>query len=743
MMFPIMHATYHQKPSKLSFFPVIGQGLTPEQSAAACHAQGHARILAVAGAGKTRMLIARIGWLLDGGVSERRIRVLTYNREAAEDFRRRMQRELGHTAVVVQTFHALGWKLLQRLMQQKHLPNWTLANSGQETMLKREALRQTNVDQEQLESLGQAVEWVKGQALPLDLSLAVLPEGLSQVAPAVKKLEALRERAQVWFFTDMLYAPWQVLAHHPELRAEFANHLDHILVDEYQDVNEVQHVLLQWLAGERAQVMVVGDVDQCIYTWRGANPDFLAQRFEQDFFGATTHYLPHSFRFGHSLALLANHAIAANDWTGRRAVLAVETSQPTQIEVLVGAQAPLLMQSLTIWHEKTGNWQSAAILVRVWAQAASVELALLQANIPYRLLGERSVWDAPITQGVMALLALAEGRLWQWNHETRYQALIAFWQLPPLGMPKAARERLTQLSAQAPDQVFSAIEAMPCERDWLKSYWLRRARVWHDLLAGNYRGWSALALVREFMSQTDAQNRLEKLSGSVQQGDMQVGILFALRDVLSEQQSLSQAIDLFSDMREASLFGQSQDDVVTLTTIHRVKGREWDAVWVAGLQEGAFPSSRSDEQPQLMEEERRLFYVAITRARRQLILLVPDLSVLLPLWEKGLTANSAGQSSRFMAETNLTLCQQLGSFLHGDDKKLPNAGDVRIANAYLAALGRGERVRMPVLKAAGADVLHDKFGAGMVMSRVDDKIEVMFSDGVRWLKADHAALQWS
>lgn len=724
-------------------FPVVGQGLTPEQSAAACHAQGHARILAVAGAGKTRMLIARIAWLFDGGISERRIRVLTYNREAAEDFRRRMQRELGHTAVVVQTFHALGWKLLQRLMQQKHLPNWTLATGGQETMLKREALRQANIDQEQLESLGQAVEWVKGQALPLDLSLTVLPEGLTQVAPAIKKLEALRERAQVWFFTDMLYAPWQVLAHHPELRAEFANHLDHILVDEYQDVNEVQHVLLQWLAGERAQVMVVGDVDQCIYTWRGANPDFLAQRFEQDFSGTTTHYLPHSFRFGHSLALLANHAIAANDWADRRAVLATDTSQSTQVEVLVGAQAPLLMQSLMIWYEKTGNWQSAAILVRVWAQAASVELALLQAKIPYRLLGERSVWDAAITQGVMALLALAEGRLWQWNHEDRHQALTAFWQLPPLGMPKAARERLAQLSAQAPDQVFEAVEAMPCERDWLKAYWLKRARVWHDLYAGNYRGWSALALVREFIGLTDAQSRLEKLSGSVQQGDIQVGILFALRDVLTEQHSLAQAIDLFNNMREASLFGQSQDDAVTLTTIHRVKGREWDAVWVAGLQEGAFPSSRSDDQPQLMEEERRLFYVAITRARRQLILLVPDLSVLLPLWEKGLTANRAGQSSRFMAETNLTLCQQLGAFLHGDERKLPTAGDIRIANAYLAALGRSERIRAPVAKIAGADVVHDKFGAGMVMSRVDDKIEVMFGDGVRWLKVDHPSLQWS
>jgi DNA helicase-2/ATP-dependent DNA helicase PcrA len=743
MMLLIMHANTIQEPLKSALiFPVVGHGLTQEQSAAACHIQGHARVLAVAGAGKTKMLIARIAYLLDEAVSAKRIRVLTYNREAAEDFRRRMQRELGSTDVVVQTFHALGWKLLQRLMQQKYLPSWSLASAGQETFLKREALRLTKIDQDQMETLGQAIEWAKGQAAPLDLTLSVLPGGLSVVAPAVKQLEALRERAKVWFFTDMLYAPWQLLATHPDLRAEFANHLDHILVDEYQDVNEVQHTLLHWLAGDRAQVMVVGDVDQCIYTWRGANPDFLGQRFEQDFKGAITHYLPHSFRFGHALALLANHAIAANDWADRRAVLATTSSKPTQVEVLVGSQAPLLVRSLTIWHEQVNNWHSSAVLVRVWAQAASVELALLQANIPYRLLGEKSVWDAPMTQGVMALLALAEGRLWQWNSEDRLSALTAFWQLPPLGMPKAARERLTQISAQSPDQVFAAIEAMPCERDWLKAYWLKRANVWHDLVSGNYREWSALALVREFISQTDAQNRLEKLSGSPQQGDMHVGVLFALRDVLSEQQTLTQAIEQFAAMRESSLFGQAQDDAVTLTTIHRVKGREWDAVWVAGLQEGAFPSSRSDEQPLLLEEERRLFYVAITRARRQLILLVPDLSVLIPLWEKGLTANSAGQSSRFMAETNLTLCQQLGAFLHGTEKKLPTAGEVRIANDYLSALGRKERVRPVLVKSVGHNVRHDKFGSGMVMSRRDDKIEVMFGDGVRWLKADHPALSW-
>ncbi len=738
-----MHLSTSKELSKLSFiFSNVSQGLTQEQLAAACHSQNHARVLAVAGAGKTRMLIARIAWLIDNDVSAKRIRVLTYNREAAEDFRRRMQEQLGSTEVTVQTFHALGWKLLQNLMHQKKLPNWTLASSGQEVMLKREALSLAKIEQEQLELLGQAVEWIKGQALPLDLALSSLPDNLIPVAKAVKQLEYLRERAQVWFFTDMLYAPWLLLAQQPVLRAEFANHLEHILVDEYQDVNEVQHVLLQWLAGERAKVMVVGDVDQCIYTWRGASPEFLATRFTQDFKHATTYYLPQSFRFGHALALLANHAIAANDWSDRRAVLATKTSAATQIEVLVGEQTALLVESLKIWHKKGAQWQSAAILVRVWSQATSVELALIQAEIPYQLLGEKSVWQTPIAQGVTALLALAEGRIWQWNYEQRLTALRAFWQLPPLGMAKASRERLTMLSAQSPEKVVSAITDMVCERDWLKAYWLSRAKIWQDLINGLYQNASALSVLDDFISQTDAQNRLEKLSGSLEQGVMQVELLFSLRNIINKNITLLQAITLFDSMRETSLLSQTQTDALTLTTIHRVKGREWDAVWVAGLKEGVFPSSRSNEQTSLLEEERRLFYVAITRARTQLILLIPDFSILLPLWKKGLTANHAGQTSRFLAETNLVLCQQLGAFLHGTEKKLPIAGDIRIANQYLSSLGMAIRVTPSTSYTLGTQIVHDKFGTGIILSHSGDRIEVMFADGNRWLKADHPSLSW-
>lgn len=729
--------------------------LTANQLEAACHAQGHARVLAVAGAGKTRMLIARIAWLLDQGVEDKRIRVLTYNREAADDFRLRLQRGVGANQLQVQTFHALGWRILQRLMTLGIAPKWSLADAGKEAAIKRAALMHCQLDYDQIENLGQALEWAKGIAAPLDLSLSVLPESMRHLKGAVLQVEKLQQEAGVWFFTDMLYMPWKLMAQNAELRAQFANHLDYILVDEYQDVNEVQHVMLQWLAGERAQVMVVGDVDQCIYTWRGANPDFLASRYAQDFAGAVSYYLPHTFRFGHSLALLANHAIDANPWTDRKLVLATEFAKPTQIYSLSGNESKQIVKHLQEWQQAGHSLQESAVLVRLWSQAAAIELALLQAGISYRLLGDKSIWELPATQGLLALLSIANGQLWQETSEIRVQQLTAFWQLPPMGMNRQQRERLIHLSASQPTQVLAAIESLPDTRSWLKKHWSDRGALWHQLIAGDFASMPARSLINQYLADSDAFSRIEKLSATAEQAEIQQGVIWALLAVIPVDMSISDALQLFAQMKQDSLRGQAQAEAVSLTTIHRVKGREWDAVFVAGLKEGAFPSQKSVDDVELLYEERRLFYVAVTRARRALYLCLPDAESLSSLWCQGLTAETAGKNCRFLAQSNVHVCQQLGDYLHGLSDTLPSAVDVRIANAYLQAQGRSEQLQPTALtkKASGAlqqakqekgvEIHHDKFGLGVILAVNGDKIEVGFADGVRWLKADHPALSWS
>lgn len=726
------------------YFAPFAQQLTPQQKTAACHQQGHARVLAVAGAGKSSMLVGRIAWLLDQGVPAKRIRVLTYNREAADDFRRRVEQKLGRLPLVVQTFHSLGWKLLQHLGADGTLPNWSLATSGQETQLKRDALRHTQQETDQIEALGQAMEWVKAQALPFELGLKTLPESLTHLTISLKHLETLRQRAGIWFFTDMLYATWYALHQHPDKRTQFANHLDYMLVDEYQDVNEVQHQLLTWLAGERAQVMVVGDVDQCIYTWRGAQTSFLSERFAQDFSSVTTYHLPNTFRFGHRLALLANHAIAVNEWADRVPVLSSSFAPDTQLHLHQGHDIQHCAKILQEWQTEGNQLQDSAILFRTWSQSAVVELSLLQAGIPYRMLGDSSIWETTLAQGIIALLALADASLWQLPYEERLSALTAFWQCPPMGLRRSEREYLTKLSAQNPEQVAQAIESLPCERDWQKQQWRERGRIWNQLNTAQHDG-TALTLLTQYWLDTDAESRFEKLAPTPSQGSMQVALLQAMMSMIPAHWTVSASLAHLRLLRQRATAGQQDDSAVTLTTIHRVKGREWHCVILAGLQDAIFPGNKSGDQQALLEEERRLFYVAITRAQQHLHLIVPDISTLMPLWRAGALGKEAGKTCRFMAETNFRLSNQLGAYLYRQTDQLPTGVDLHIANCYLTALDRQELLHSNPQQIhnlqKGHRVKHRNFGIGMVLQQQEDRLEIAFADGIRWLKAGHPALQ--
>ena len=178
-----------------------------------------------------------------------------------------------------------------------------------------------------------------------------------------------------------------------ELAAWVTDRVDHIIVDEYQDINESQQQLLKILAGSRAKVMVVGDVDQCIYEWRGARPEYITTRFQLDFPNPENYQLSYTFRYGHQLSLAANHLIAGNKKRDRKLCISHETNPKTIITCLEEQKKHPAISVLSEWREKNRSLRDAVVLVRLFAQSVPVELALLEAGIPYRLEGNAQVFD--------------------------------------------------------------------------------------------------------------------------------------------------------------------------------------------------------------------------------------------------------------------------------------------------------------------------------------------------------------
>ncbi|MCI5224109.1 MAG: ATP-dependent helicase, partial [Candidatus Electrothrix sp. AR4] len=238
-----------------------------------------------------------------------------------------------------------------------------------------------------------------------------LEKQLSYYIDAYKVFESLRTSARVRFYEDLIHEPVMAIRRQQELADWVADHVDHIIVDEYQDINEVQQQLLAHIAGERAKVMVVGDVDQCIYAWRGAKPKYIVSRFARDFPRPTTYTLSYSFRYGHRLALAANHLISNNRLRDRKICLAWPENRDTRINCLPEGDVHPIVGILENWQQENRNLNEAAVLVRVYAQTVPVELALLEHNIPYRLLGGNTVFSCNEIRALLGYLHLCQGTL--------------------------------------------------------------------------------------------------------------------------------------------------------------------------------------------------------------------------------------------------------------------------------------------------------------------------------------------
>jgi DNA helicase II / ATP-dependent DNA helicase PcrA len=618
--------------------------LNPQQEAAVRHPGGPLLVLAGAGSGKTRVLTTRIAYLIqERGVAPWRIFAVTFTNKAAGEMRARVATLLGSDprGLWIGTFHALSARLLRREAPLLGFgPNFTIYDQDDsESFIKR-----------LLEQRGHSPKANPPRVIHAIISGAknrmLLPEELGATADSpLERLAAeiyaalgpaLRQ-ANAMDFDDLLLFPLTLFAEHPERLAYWQRRFDHVLVDEFQDTNAAQYRLVKQLAGVHRNLCVVGDDDQAIYGWRGADVRHMLS-FQQDFPGTTLIKLEQNYRSTQVILDAANGVIAENTQRlGKTLFTAKQGGEPV---TLLGSaderdEAEWLAGELARRASIGGGdlaYEGMAILYRTNAQSRPLEEAFRFRGIPYRLVGAVSFYERREVKDVLAYLRLIA-------NPADDEALARIVNVPRRGIGDASFASLAQAATQWQRPLLEtarAADRIPDLRPNVREAFAGLARLIDNLRARHGQSDPATALEQTieavgyapYLADEGAEGieRLENVqeliagaaewaetadeTGEEAGGEAGEGETATLIERYLTQAALVTSADQ----------GTGDPKGVTLTTVHMAKGLEWPVVALAGLEDGLFPLARTAGEPGGLEEERRLCYVGLTRAREKLYL---------------------------------------------------------------------------------------------------------------------------
>ncbi len=679
---------------------------TPEQRAVIEHPGGHALVSAVAGSGKTTTMVERIARLVESGSDPRRIAVVMFNKDAQRQFEARLGKRLskmgGTSLPTVRTFHAMAYGLLRKTLEPERLmPAWAFESSDMvATRLSRDSIRAANggksfIEQSELDEFLRYMDLCKAS---LDgpaqvFKTAKIQSSYQHFVAAFEHFERQRKNQGIRFFADLLRDPVLAMCRDRRLADRVANKVEHLIVDEYQDINAVQQELVKILAGERAEVMVVGDPDQCIYEWRGARPAFILREFERDFPGVTRYSLSRTFRYGHALSLTANHVITRN--TERHDTLCVSCSgAPATVveEVVSDVQAGRNHPAgdiLATWTRAGRALEDAAILLRLWNQSVAIEISLLEAGIPYNIGDREPLFKIREIGSLHCVVRLLAGDFAALPENTRRWLAACFMTTPGMGLSPADVEAAARRMAADPLSGEHAILDLITTqtRNLQRQRLIARGELW-GWIAGGY--WSGMPIDKAldlYSVKVDYLESLRRAGVTVESGRNRS---LAAEAFLGWARQTSMTPAAFAARIDALIEAEKRlrvtDGGVQVTTAHRAKGLEWPLVIIPGLDEATFPATESAGasalDPAWIESERRLFYVAMTRAIERLVLLVPTDEYLVAYRESGGRQAPAKMiASRFVYECQLPASARLGKML-ADGRRPETTGG--IAGRYLA-----------------------------------------------------------
>ncbi|HEY8900798.1 MAG TPA: ATP-dependent helicase [Chthoniobacterales bacterium] len=604
--------------------------LNEQQLAAVTSPPGAALVIAGAGSGKTRTLTFRVAWLLEQGVPPSGILLLTFTNKAAREMLERVAGVVpgGADEIWGGTFHSIGNRILRRHAEAIGFrPGFSIMDrEDQEDMIEavvaKEGLRTSDK------------RFPKGAVLAEIFGLAVncgerIPAILGRKYPYFLPLEAQIERVAVGYearkreansmdFDDLLSKTLELFTLHEDIAARYQRQFQHILVDEYQDTNRLQAELIDRLAGHHGNVMVVGDDAQSIYSWRGANFENIL-RFPEKHPDAQVHKIETNYRSVPEVLELANAAILGNERQFRKELRAVRPTtgmKPALVPLATNnAQAAFVAQRILELNEEGIDFREIAVLYRAHYQSLEVQLEFTRRGIPFAITSGLRFFEQAHIKDVAAFMKFSVNP----SDELAFKRMVKL--LPGIGAKSA--ESLWLKARAAGGAVAELRKAkVPAKSE---KPWQQFLHTLEELRPGEAVVPPADMIASVMFAVYDDYMRTKFANYDARREDLATLQNYAKQFPTTEEFLAQLALLGAIEAADATASNRDDDDKVTLSSVHQAKGLEWRVVFVVWLADGMFPSSRSLDRDEDVEEERRLFYVAVTRCKDELYLTYPEL----------------------------------------------------------------------------------------------------------------------
>ncbi len=706
--------------------------LNPVQREAVEATEGPVLILAGPGSGKTRVITHRVAYLVRGcGINPHHIMAVTFTNKAAREMKERLEQLLGWEieALTLGTFHAICARILRREGKATGLnAGFVIYDDEDQLNLIKQSLREINLDPKQYapRALQSAISAAK--------SRLISPKGYAQqiqsyfeeiVQRVYQHYQQLLNQSGAVDFDDLLMKTVELFRNHLQILNRYQSRYLHILVDEFQDTNIAQYMLIKQLAGKRHNICVVGDPDQSIYSWRFADLRNILS-FEKDYPEAKVVFLEQNYRSTKTILEVASDVISANVqrkpknlWTeneGGSPVAIIESySEEEEAQSVVNEIEKLISQEQI-------SLKDCAVMYRVNAQSRILEETFMRYGMPYKLVGGTRFYRRQEIKDIIAYLRVIHN-----PHDNVSLARII--NVPGRGIGQGTLNKLRAWARPHDTSLYDSLKQV-VEEKTLSS------RITQALTG-------FVALIDELMVKSHELNLAELLDEILEHieyreyllekedGEDRLENTMELKSVAREYSGLNPEEALATFLEKVSLVADIDEldekaDAVTLITLHQAKGLEFPVVFIVGMEEGILPHRRSFDDPEEMEEERRLCYVGMTRAEKRLYLLRS--------YRRSLFGGSVNPASRFLQDISPHLVTTKGLWEEEGLSRLVGAPSSVPSHPDTSDLKVGDWVH------------HSKFGDGIVMDCVPDRgdqvVTVAFKEaGVKKLLLSLAKLE--